>query len=319
MMARNRRYGRSRTAVLKTRVGIATAVVLGSGAIAGIVLATASHNGGIAAAPAAHTSQVDNEGTTLASALADWGSSKQSSYTQLAQMTSMRNYSQTSHQGKTLDVQRGIVVLATKHFIILQSSNGSLHLWVTSGATKFQNVSNTTAGTAALTANTSATQQAMESGNMIPATTLLAGSPVTAATMLTPATTPESVTVQVAGTDLTVTVTITRSTATVNQTATTPTNAMPTATPSTTTMNAWQTVNSVARGDLAVIAGTRSHHMLHAQLVLFSPLSTSMVGGTTGTTTSGTKTSGTTTSGTTTGTTSSNPFGTPTVAATDDW
>ena len=49
-------------------------------------------------------------------------------------------------------------------------------------------------------------------------------------------------------------------------------------------MNAWQTANSLARGDLAVIAGTRSHGMLHAQLVLFSPLSTSTVGGRTGTT-----------------------------------
>ena len=83
-------------------------------------------------------------------------------------------------------MQRGIVVLATKKFLILQSSNGSLHLWLLSGATQFQNVSNTTAGTQALTASTSATQQAMTSGNMIPATTLLAGSPTTAAAMLTP-------------------------------------------------------------------------------------------------------------------------------------
>jgi hypothetical protein len=280
-----------------------------------------SHSGGIAAAPAAHVSRFGNgtnEGTMLATTLADWGSSKQTSYSQLSQMTSMRNYSQASHQGKTLDVQRGIVVLATKHFIILQSANGSLHLWVTSGATKFQNVSNSTAGTAALTGNTSATTQAMQSGNMIPATTLLAGSPTTAAAMLTPSTAPVTVTVQVAGTDLTVTVTVTRSTATVNQTATTPTNAMPTSTPSTTTMNAWQASSGLARGDLAVIAGTRSHHLLHAQLVLFTPLSTSMVGGTTGGTATGT--TGTGTTGTTTSsTTGSDPFATPTIASTNDW
>jgi hypothetical protein len=283
MMARNRRYGRSRTAALKTRVGIATAVVLTGGTIAGVAMAASSHSGGIAAAPAAHTARLSNEGTMLASALADWGSAKQSSYSQLAQMTSMRGFSQTSHQGKTLDVQRGIVVLATKHFIILQSASGSLHLWLVSGETKFQNVSTTTAGTAALTANTSATQQAMESGDMVPATTLLAGSPVTAAAMLTPATTPETVTVQVANTDLTVTVTVTKSTATVNQTATTPANAMPASMASSFTMNAWQATNSLARGDLAVIAGTRSHWTLHAQLVLFTPLSTSMIGGKTGT------------------------------------
>ena len=45
-------------------------------------------------------------------------------------------------------------------------------------------------------------------------------------------------------------------------------------------MNAWQATNSVARGDLAVVVGTRSHGTLHAQLVLFSPLSTSAIGGT---------------------------------------
>jgi hypothetical protein len=220
----------------------------------------------------------------LSSALSDWSWSRQSTYSQLAQLSSVRGFSQTSHHGKTLDVQRGIVVLATRHFIILQSANGSLHLWLVSSGTKFQNVSSTTAGTAALTASTSATQQAMRSGNMIPATTLLAGSPTTAAAMLTPATTTQTVTVQVANTDLTVTVTVTRSTATVNQTATTPANAMPAPAASTYAMDAWQGTHSLARGDLAIIAGTRSHWTLHAQLVLFSPLSTSTVGGTTGST-----------------------------------
>jgi hypothetical protein len=286
MMARNRRFGRNRSAVLKTGAGIATAAVLGGGAIAVAAMTTGGHPAGIVAAPAAHTVRFTNEGTMLAAALADWNSSKQGSYSQLAQMTSARGFSQTSHQGKTLDIQRGIVVLATKRFIILQSANGSLHLWLTSGATKFQNVSSTTAGTAALTASTSATQQAMQSGNMIPATTLLAGSPTTAAGMLTPSAATQTVTVQVAGTDLTVTVTVTRTTAAVSQTATTPANAMPAPMMTSFTMNAWQATNSLARGDLAVIAGTRSHHLLHAQLVLFSPLSTSMVGGSTG---SGTK------------------------------
>jgi hypothetical protein len=280
MMARNRRYGRSRSAVLKTRVGIATAALLGGGAIAGIaVAATGGGSAGIAAAPAAHTTRFDNEGTMLSTALGDWSTSQQGTYTQLSQMTSMRSYSQASHQGKTLDVQRGIVVLATNRFVILQSSNGSLHLWLVTGATKFQNVSSTTSGTAALTGNASATQQAMASGNMIPATTLLAGSPTTAAAMLTPAASTQTTTVNVANTDLTVTVTVTRSTATVSQTATMPTNSMPTAMSSTSTMSAFTSTDGLARGDLAVIVGARSHQMLHAQLILFSPLSTSAVGG----------------------------------------
>jgi hypothetical protein len=282
MMARNRRYGGGRTTVLKTRAGIATAVVLGSGAIVAAAVAASSHSAGIAAAPAAHTARFSNEGTMLAAALTDWNSAKQSTYSQLAQMTSMRGFSQTSHHGKTLAIQRGIVVLATNQFIILQSANGSLHLWLVSAGTTFQNVSATTAGTAALTANTSATQQAMQSGNMIPATTLLAGSPLTAVAMLAPTPATQTVTVQVANTDLTVTVTVTRSTATVNQTATMPANAMPAPMASTLTMNAWQATNSLARGDLAVIVGTRSHWTLHAQLVLFTPLSASAVGGATG-------------------------------------
>jgi len=280
MMARNRRFGPSRSAVRKTGAGLAAAAVLGGGAIA-VAAVVGGHPAGIVAAPAAHTTRFASEGTLLAAAMTDWNSSKQASYAQLAQ-TSARGYSQTSHRGKTLDIQRGIVVLATNQFIILQSANGSLHLWLTSAATKFQNVSSSTAGTAALTANTAATQQAMQSGNMIPATTLLAGSPTMAAAMLTPSTATQTVTVQVAGTDLTVTVTVTRSTATVAQTATTPVNAMPAPMMTSFTMNAWQATNALARGDLAVIAGTRSHHMLHAQLVLFSPLSTSMVGGNTG-------------------------------------
>jgi hypothetical protein len=278
MMARNRRNGRT-----LALAGLATAAVLGGGVVAGVALAAGS-SAELAAAPAAHTARYTNEGTMLATALSDWNSSRQGTYSQLAQMTSMRGFSQTSHHGKTLDVQRGIVVLATNQFIILQSANGSLHLWLVSGATKFQNVSSTTAGTAALTASTSATQQAMQSGNMIPATTLLAGSPTTAAAMLTPTTATQTVTVQVANTDLTVTVTVTRSTATVNQTATTPANSTPTPMASTYTMNAWQAADSLARGDLAVIVGVRSHQTLHAQLVLFSPLSTSVIGGTTGTT-----------------------------------
>jgi hypothetical protein len=282
MMARNRRYARSRTAVLRTRAGIATAVVLSSGAIAAVAIAASSHSAGIAAAPAAHSTTFGHEGTMLSTALTEWNTSQQGTYSQLAHMPSIRGFSQASHHGKMLAIQRGIVVLATNQFILLQSANGSLHLWLTAAGTKFQNVSSTTAGTAALTASTAATQQAMQSGNMIPATTLLAGSPVTAATMLTPSPMAQTVTVQVANTDLTVTVTVTRSTATVNQTATMPANAMPAPMASTFTMNAWLAANSLARGDLAVIVGTRSHQTLHAQLVLFSPLTTSVVGGTTG-------------------------------------
>ena len=282
MRARDRRYGKSS---VKTRVGIATAVLVGGAVAAAAVVA--SHGAATTATSAAYASHFGNEGTTISSALGSWSGNKQSSYSELAQLTQARQFSQTTHQGKVLAVQRGIVVLATKKFLILRSANRSLHLWLLSGKTHFQNVSTTTAGTQALTASTSATQQAMKSGNMLPATTLLAGSPTTAAALLTPAPAAQTVTVQVANTSLTVTVTVTRSTATVNQTATTPVASTPTWSPVTFTQNAWLPTNGLARGDLALVVGTRSHWTLHAQLVLFTPLSSAVVGGaaSTGTTT----------------------------------
>jgi len=237
-----------------------------------------SHGAGTAATSAAYSSRAGNEGTILSSVMSNWNWSRQSSYTQLAQLTQARQFSQAGHRGRTVAIQRGIVALATKKFLILQSSNGSLHLWLLSGATKFQNVSNTMAGTQALTASTSAAQQAMGSGNMTPATSLLAGSPTTAAALLTPTPAAQTVTVQVANTSLTVTVTVTRSMATVSQTATMPQAAMPTWNPVTFTQNAWQVTHGLARGDLALVVGTRSHWTLHAQLVLFVPLSTATTG-----------------------------------------
>jgi hypothetical protein len=286
MMARDRRYRRGRRSVLKTRAGLAAAVLacgaIAAGTIAAVAATGAGRAAGTAVSPAAYTARSGSEGTVLSSALGNWYKSRQTSYSELASLTQAQGYSQTSHQGQTLDIQRGIVVLATSSYLILQSANGSLHLWLLSSGTQIQNVAGTTAGTMALTASSSATQQAMASGNMIPATTLLAGSPVTAAALLTPAAVPETASVQVANTDLTVTVTVTRTTAAVSQTATTPAAAAPAPDDITFTQSAWQAVDSVARGDLAVVVGTRSNWTLHAQLVLFTPLSTMSVGGTTG-------------------------------------
>jgi hypothetical protein len=275
MRARDRRYGKS---PVKTRVGIATAILAGGAVAAGAVLA-ANHGAAATATSAAYSSHAGNEGTVLSSAMSNWNWSRQASYAQLAQLTQARQFSQAQHQGKMVAIQRGIVVLATKKFLILRSANGSLHLWLLSAGTKFQNVSNTMAGTKALTGSTSAAQQAMTSGNMGPAMWLLAGSPTTAAAMLTPTSATQTITVQVANTNLTVTVTVTRSVATVSQTATMPQAAMPTWHPVTFSQNAWQATHALARGDLALVVGTRSHWTLHARLVLFTPLSTAAMGG----------------------------------------
>jgi hypothetical protein len=96
--------------------------------------------------------------------------------------------------------------------------------------------------------------------------------------MLTPTPAAQTVTVQVANTNLTVTITVTRSMATVNQTATMPQAATPAWHPVTFTQNAWHATHALARGDLVLVAGTRSHRTLHAQLVLFAPLSAATAG-----------------------------------------
>jgi hypothetical protein len=278
MMARER-YGKGRRqASMKSRVGIATALLVGGGSIAAIAVTTSSHGVATTAQSAAYAARFshENEGAILNRVIND-RASKQTDLALLAHLTQARQFSQVRHDGKTLDVQRGIVVLATKKFLILRSSNGSLHLWVLSHNSRFRDVENTTAGTSALTASTTAATQAVKVGNMVPATTLLAGSPTVAASLLTPTTAAQTVTVQVAGTDLTVTVTVTGSTAKVSQTATTPVSSAPTWAPATFTQNAWQATASLARGDLALVAGSRSHGTLHASVVLFTPLTSAAV------------------------------------------
>jgi len=276
--------GRKRMS-LKSKVGIAAAVVVGGSAIGVVAMAATSHGTTLAAQSAGFSTRDMHGGSSewgeLNSAIQDWNSSRQSSLGTLASMTGQTLTQTTSHR-KTLDEQRGIVVLATSKFLILQSSNGSYHLWTLSGSTKFDNVSSSTAGVAAMTASNSDARQAVVAGDMMPAAGQMAGSPLKAAQMLTASAAPQTYTVQVAGTDLTVTVTIAKSMATVNQTATTPAFGTPYMDPMTSTENAWSTVNSttmLARGDLALVVGTRSHGVLNAQIVLYTPLSASDVGG----------------------------------------
>jgi len=267
----------------KSLVGIAAAVVVGGSAIGVVAVAASSHGATLTAQSAGFSTRdthYTTEWTQLNSVISSWGMSRQHSLGMLASM-SQQTLTQTTMHSKTLDEQRGIVVLATSQFLILQSSNGSYHLWTLSGRTKFDNVSQNTAGTMALTASRSAAQQAVVSGDMLPAASEMAGSLNIAAQMLSPSRTPQSYTVQVTGTDLTVTVTIARSMATVSQTATTPAYGTPYMDPMTSTESAWTTVSRttmLARGDLAMVVGTRSHGVLNAQIVLYQPLSASDVG-----------------------------------------
>jgi hypothetical protein len=282
---------------MKARLGIATAVLVGGGAIGVAVVAANGHNTATTAQSAGFTtnfSHTMSEQQALSSALSTWGTSQQKSLSTLAQMAPMRTFSQTTHHNTTLAVQRGVVVLATKKFLLVKSSNGALHLWWLKGDTKFDNASSTATGMSALTGSNTATQQAMVHNNMSSAATVMAGSTTAVSQLTAPAAKPTTITVQTGTT--TVTVTISASTATVAQATPTKTGM------ATTKSNQWafDATKDVARGDLVLVAGARSHGSLDAQLVLFAAPTTTTP----------------TASASATPTTSVSPTSTPTVSTT---
>ena len=313
MIGRNRRGNRQ--ANMKARIGIATAVLVGGSAVGVAAVAAASHG------PATTTTAKSagfalnfhhriSEQVALASALNTWGTSHQQSFNTLAQMQSMRTFTQVWHHRTQFAAQRGIVVLATRHFLLVKSANGALHLWWLNGATRFANVGNTGMGMTAMTGSTTAAQAAMVANNMQPAAVTMAGSTAVVNQMAAPVAKPTTVTVSTG--NVTITITITSTTATVTQPVTTPTVvATPTATPTVTptvaatptatatvsatptakptvtptatptlvpvptpTMTATQSTftatRGIQRGDLVFVAGVRVHGFLIAKLVLFA-------------------------------------------------
>jgi hypothetical protein len=308
MIGRNKRGNRQ--ANMKARLGIATAVLVGGSAVGVAAVAAASHGPTTTTAAQSdaftlHFSHRISEQQALASALSTWGSSQQNSFTSLEQMQPMRTFWQGWHHRTQFAVQRGVVVLATKKFLLVKSANGALHLWWLNGNTRFANVSNTAPGMIAMTGSATAAKAAMLTNNITPAAVTMAGSTAAVNQMAAPVAKPTTITVST-GT-VTITVTITSSTATVTQPVTTPTViatptatattptvaptatvtatptatavATPTATPTvvatpTPTMTATQSTfranHGIQRGDLVFVAGVRIHGFLVAKLVLFA-------------------------------------------------
>jgi hypothetical protein len=256
VVGRNPHYGSRHHANLKTRLGIATAVLVGGGAIGVAAVATTSHPQSAAQA-GYHYSYGSSEGNTLNSALSDWSWSQSRSLS-LLQSLSLRTESESWHQKTQFAAQRGVVLLATKKFIIVESANKQIHLWWLSGNTHVKNVSSSYSGTAALTGSSWAAGQAM-SNNFTPVANQVAGSTTLVSQVVTPAPVAQTVSVTVAGTGITVTVTVTSTTATVAQTNT---NLF--------SQSVFTPVVGVARGDLVFVAGVRKNHELRAQLVLFA-------------------------------------------------
>jgi hypothetical protein len=218
MNSRNRR--RNRQASMKARLGIAAAVLAG-GSAAGVAVA-ASHSG-----PASTT--LDNAGyvlnfrhtvseqQALTSALNMWNSNQSRSLTTLAQMAPMRTFSQFMWHRTQFAAQRGVVVAATKQFIIVKSANGKLELWWLNHWTKQKNVTVNPTGMVAMTGNNVAAHTAATTGNTAPMAATMAGSAAVVNQMAAPVTKPITITVNT-GTE-TITITITQTTATVAPTA----------------------------------------------------------------------------------------------------
>jgi len=301
MNSRNRR--RNRQASMKARLGIAAAVLAGGGA-AGVAV-VASHNGPATTTTADSAGYVlkfhhtVSEQQALTSALNMWNSNQSRSLSTLAQMAPMRTFSQFWWHRTQFAAQRGVVVAATKQFIIVKSANGKLELWWLNRWTRQKNVTVNPTGMVAMTGNNVAAHTAVTTGNTAPMAATMAGSAGVVNQMNAPVTKPITITIST-GTE-TITITITGTTATVAPTTpatgmatttapatgmatttapatgmattTAPATGMATTTAPATgmaTMPTTTAAKTVARGDLVFVVGVRSHGKLIAELVLFS-------------------------------------------------
>ncbi len=269
------RYRRGiRQASMKARLGIAAAVLVGGGAIGAVAVAASSHSTPAAAQSAGYTLNFRHpisQQAALSSALSSWATSQQKSLTTLTRMAPVKNFA-IARKGHTIfAVQRGVVALATRHWLLVKSANGGLHLWLLNGRTQVQNVANSPVGTAAMTGNTAATTAAMQRNNMAPAAAVMAGTANVAAMNATPR--PVTFTVAVTGTNVTLTITVTPTTATVAPATMTAAQTMAAQTGTTMTPTkqpVFAATKHIARGDLVFVAGVVKNHFLWAQLVLFS-------------------------------------------------
>lgn len=212
-----------------------------------------------------------SEQQALTSALNMWNSNQSRSLNTLAQMAPMRTFSQFMWHRTQFAAQRGVVVAATRQFIIVKSANGKLELWWLNHWTKQKNVTASPTGMVAMTGNNVAAHTAATTGNTAPMAATMAGSAAVVNQMAAPVTKPITITVST-GTE-TITITITQTTATVAPTPTTTATGMATATATATPMTTMPTTTAaktVARGDLVFVVGVRSHGKLTAELILFS-------------------------------------------------
>jgi hypothetical protein len=267
---------------MKARLAVAAAVLVSGGA-ASVVAVGASHGGGATTTTAESAGftrsfhHTVSEQTALTEVLNSPGMPSSRSMTALADMTQMRTFSQLVHHHTTIAVQRGIVLLATKKFLVVRSANGAIHLWWLSGATQVKDVGSSASGMAAMTGSYPATNMAMSTGDMVPSENVVAGSTGVVSQMTTPVARPTTITIATG--NQVITITVASSTATVTQPMVQPVTMTMTAQTTRTTrtrQSAWWATHGVRRGDLVLVAGTRVHGALKAELVLFAAPLTNM-------------------------------------------
>ena len=275
-MGRNQRHPAGRRgSKLKARIGIATAVVVGGGAIGAVAMATTSHPSATKVESAGYSSSSpnwSNQGNVLNAGLSDYSWSHSRAMTMFSHLSSSNHLTQMWHGHSMLAFERGRVILATNKFVLVRSASGKLNVWWLSHGTKVTNVASSMTGTTAMTGSRAAAMAAM-AGQMAPATNMLTGNmmtPSTTGTMLTAqqmlAPTTQTVSVNIAGTGITISVTVHNNMAMVWQNG--QTSGMWWKQPAT------MTAAGLQRGDLVFIAGTRSHWTLHAKVILIEKAAT---------------------------------------------
>src|SRR5215472_1239182 len=173
MNGRNRR--RNRPAGMKARLGIATAVLVGGGAVGVAAVAAANHGPATTAADSAaysfsHTLSVQQ---ALTSAFSTMSWSQQRTLTTLGHMAPLRTFSQVTWHRTTFAAQRGVVLAVTKKFLVVKSANGKPQVWWLH-ATKLINVTGNATGSVAMMGNNVAAKAAA-TGNTAPAANAMAG------------------------------------------------------------------------------------------------------------------------------------------------
>ena len=281
MNGRNRR--RNRQAGMKARLGIATAVLVGGGAVGVAALAAANQGPATTAADSAaysfsHTLSMQQ---ALTSAFSTMSWSQQRTLTTLGHMAPLRTFSQFTWHRTTLAAQRGVVLAVTRQFLVVKSANSTPKVWWLRGA-KLINVTANATGSVAMMGNNAAAKAAAM-GNTAPAANAMAGGMAAMQQAAAP-TKPITITISTGTQVITITISAVNGApmASVSPPASgsaspsvmgsaMPSQAM-TVTPTPTTTMAANT--KIAAGDFVFVAGVKVHGSLIARLVLFSATNT---------------------------------------------